>query len=326
MILLVGGAGYIGSHVNKFLYEQGYSTVIFDNLIYGHKEFVKWGEFVLGDLNSLKQLELLFAKYEIDAVMHFAAFAYVGESVVDPEKYYLNNVYNTINLLNTMKKFGVDKFVFSSSCAVYGSPSFIPLSEKHPLIPVNPYGRSKLMVEEILEDYSKAYGLKYISLRYFNAAGADLDGEIGERHCPETHLIPLVLDVALGKKEYIEIYGDDYDTFDGTCIRDYIHVLDIARAHFLALEFLKKNNTSNVFNLGNGQGYSVKQVIDVACRVTGVKIKSKIGSRRDGDPPKLIANYEKAKAILNWSPKFTKLEDIVESAWRWQKKDVKFLK
>jgi len=236
MILIVGGAGYIGSHINKFLHSQGKKTLILDNLSYGHPEFVKWGEFIEGDLSDENLLSQIFEKYPIDAVMHFAAFTYVGESVENPQKYYKNNLENTLNLLNLMKDYHVNKFIFSSTCAVYGEPEKLPLSEDHPLNPVNPYGNTKLMVEKILEDYSKAYDLNYVSLRYFNAAGADPDMEIGEWHNPETHLIPLILDAASGRRESVSIYGTDYPTPDGTCIRDYIHVLDLAQAHYKALE------------------------------------------------------------------------------------------
>lgn len=320
MILIVGGAGYIGSHVNKLLNQQGYKTVVFDNLIYGHKEAVKWGEFVLGDLSNIEQIRLVFQKYQIDAVMHFAAFAYVGESVEEPQKYYINNVANTLNLLQVMKEFNCNYFIFSSTCATYGEPQYIPIDEKHPQKPINPYGQSKLMVEKILNDYSNAYGLKYVSLRYFNAAGADIDAEIGENHNPETHLIPLVLDAALGKREDIKVFGTDYDTPDGSAIRDYIHVTDLADAHILALEYLQKDGKSDVFNLGNGDGYSVLEVIDMVKKVTKKDFKVTLTDRRAGDPAKLIGDATKAKEILGWKPKYFELETIIDTAWKWHKK------
>jgi len=319
MILVVGGAGYIGSHVNKMLAVKGHQTVVFDNLIYGHREFVKWGSFVLGDLADLEQLRSLFKKYRIKAVMHFAAFAYVGESVTDPQKYYLNNLRNSLNLLQAMIEANVDKIIFSSTCATYGTPVTIPIDESHPQVPINPYGQSKLMVEHILADYSRAYGLNYVSLRYFNAAGADPDGEIGEAHNPETHLIPLALDVALNKSECIKIFGHDYDTPDGTCIRDYIHVTDLASAHLLALEYLIGGGKSDYFNLGNGNGFSVNEVINKARIITGKNIRVEIAGRREGDPPVLVGLAEKAKAVLNWKPSYSELSDIITTAWLWHK-------
>ena len=264
MILIVGGAGYIGSHLNKEISKKGIKTVIFDNLSYGHRDFVKWGTFEKGDLGNIEDIRSVFRKYPIEAVMHFAAFTYVGESVEDPQKYYLNNVKNTLNLLQVMLEENVKYFVFSSTCATYGNPVEIPITENHPQNPINPYGKGKLIVETVLKDYSDAYGLKYASLRYFNAAGADPDGDVGELHDPETHLIPLILDVAAGKREDIKIFGTDYDTPDGTCIRDYIHVTDLAEAHILALEYLQNGGKSDFFNLGNGNGFSVKEVIETA--------------------------------------------------------------
>jgi UDP-glucose 4-epimerase len=320
MILIVGGAGYIGSHVNKELNKRGYKTVVFDNLIYGHKEFVKWGEFVLGDLNNKEHIRLVFEKYPIDAVMHFAAFAYVGESVIHPEKYYINNVLNTLNLLSIMKEYNVNKFIFSSTCATYGIPEELPITENHTQNPINPYGQSKLMIERIINDYDKAYGFKYITLRYFNAAGADIDVEIGELHNPETHLIPLVLDVAMGKRENIKIYGTDYNTSDGTCIRDYIHVLDLADAHILSLEYLLKGGKSDVFNLGNGKGYSVKEVIQAARKITCRDIKVVETTRRIGDADVLIGSSKKAENVLWWKPKFFDVDTIIRTAWNWHQK------
>jgi UDP-glucose 4-epimerase len=317
MILIVGGAGYIGSHTNKLLNEKGYETVVYDNLVYGHVDAVKWGEFVLGDLNDLQQLRLVFSKYNITAVMHFAAYAYVGESVDNPEKYYENNVSNTLNVLKVMREFSCKYFVFSSTCATYGDPQYLPIDEVHPQNPINPYGQTKLMVEKILKDYSKAYDINYVSLRYFNASGADMDAEIGESHDPETHLIPLILDVALGKRDNIKVFGTDYDTEDGSAIRDYIHVTDLAEAHILAFEYLKNSGSSDVFNLGNGDGYSVLEVIDVVRKVTNTEINVILTERRSGDPAKLVGNPDKAHKTLGWKPKFFELEKIISSAWIW---------
>lgn len=320
MVLIVGGAGYIGSHANKELTKRGYKTLILDNLVYGHRDSVKWGEFIEGDLGDTARLREIFTQYKIDAVMHFAAFAYVGESVTDPKKYYLNNVVNTLNLLNVMLEFGIKKFIFSSTCATYGNPVEIPITETHPQSPINPYGQSKLMVEKILADYSNAYALSYVALRYFNAAGADAETEIGEDHDPETHLIPLVLDVALGKRESISVFGSDYETKDGTAVRDYIHVTDLADAHILALEYLNNSNESTVFNLGNGLGYSVQEVIDVAKEVTQKEISTVYAPRREGDPSILIGSAEKAKELLGWNPQFPDLKSIIDTAWKWHQK------
>jgi len=320
MILIVGGAGYIGSHLNKEITKKGYGTVIFDNLSYGHEEFAKWGTIERGDLRNIWDIKRVFKKYPIEAVMHFAAFTYVGESVEDPQKYYLNNVKNTLNLLQVMLEENVKYFVFSSTCATYGNPVEIPITENHPQNPINPYGRSKLIVEQILKDYSDAYGLKYASLRYFNAAGADPDCEIGEMHDPETHLIPLVLDAASSKREDIKIFGTDYDTPDGTCIRDYIHVTDLADAHILALEYLQKGGKSDFFNLGNGNGFSVKEVVETTRKITGKPIKEVEVERRHGDPPVLIGSSKKAIETLKWKPKYYDLSKIIETAWKWHKK------
>ncbi|MDP3035858.1 MAG: UDP-glucose 4-epimerase GalE [Methanobacteriaceae archaeon] len=320
MILIVGGAGYIGSHVNKVLHENGEETLVLDNLSYGHEEFVKWGEFVKGDLSDTELLKNIFKKYSIEVVMHFAAFTCVGESVEDPQKYYMNNLKNTLNLLAVMKEFKVNKFIFSSTCAVYGEPEKLPLSEDHPLNPMSPYGSSKLMVEKILEDYSQAYDLRYVSLRYFNAAGADPSSEIGEWHNPETHLIPIILDAASGRRESVSIYGTDYPTPDGTCIRDYIHVLDLAQAHYKALKYLNNENKSQVFNLGNGNGFSVKEVIQTGQIVTGNQIKVIEDEPRPGDPPILVGSSEKARELLGWNPQWTNLQDIISTAWDWYQK------
>lgn len=320
MILIVGGAGYIGSHINKELNKKGYKTVVFDNLSSGKKELVKWGEFFEGDLGNIESIREVFRKYSIEAVLHFAAFKAVGESVVDPQKYYKNNVSNTLNLFEVMRESKVDKFIFSSSAAVFGTPQYIPIDENHPQNPINPYGETKLIVEHIMRDYSFSYDFKYVSLRYFNACGADLDGEIGEWQGSSSNLIPLVLDAAIGARENVKIFGVDYETPDGTCIRDYIHVTDLADAHVLALEYLLKGGESNYFNLGNGKGFSVKEVIAVAKKVTGIDFNVIETERRAGDPPILIADSKKAKEILRWNPKYADLETIVTSAWKWHKR------
>lgn len=320
MILIVGGAGYIGSHVNKALNEKGYDTVILDNLSYGHEESIKWGTFCKCDLSDINDVDEVFNKYDITAVMHFSSFIDVGESVKNPEKYYNNNVLNTMNLLHVMLKHNVKKFIFSSTCATYGIPQKIPLVEDHPQNPINPYGWTKLMVERILKDYDTAYGLKSVILRYFNASGADKSGIIGEAHNPETHLIPLVLDAAIGKRDDIKIFGTDYDTPDGTCIRDYIHVTDLADAHIKSLEYLEKNNKSNQFNLGNGQGFSVREIIESVKRVTGKNFHVTESERREGDPAILIGSSEKAKKELGWTPQYTDIDKIIETAWNWHQK------
>lgn len=320
MILIVGGAGYIGSHVNKLLFQKGIETIVFDSLVTGHADFVKWGVFQQGDLGDIEAIRNLFRAYPIDAVMHFAAYAYVGESVIDPQKYYLNNVRNTLNLLQAMLEKRISRFIFSSSCATYGDLVSIPIIEEQPQRPINPYGQSKLMVENILKDYSHSYNLRFAALRYFNAAGADPDAEIGEWHDPETHLIPLVLDAAAGIREDIKIFGTDYDTPDGTCIRDYIHVCDLAAAHVMALEYLIDGGKNESFNLGNGNGYSVNEVINVSRNITGLPIKTVSEARREGDPPVLVGSAEKAKTILKWKPKYQSLESIIETAWNWHQR------
>lgn len=322
MILIAGGAGYIGSHINKLLNKNGFRTVVFDSLVYGHREFVKWGEFVLGDLSDRDQIRLCFKRYPIDAVMHFSAFAYVGESVIHPGRYYLNNVSNTLNLLEVMKEANVRYFIFSSTCATYGIPHEMPIAEDHPQNPINPYGRSKLMIEEILKDYDRAYGMRHVNLRYFNAAGADPDGEIGERHDPETHLIPLAVYSALGVRDDIKIFGTDYPTKDGTCIRDYIHVSDLSDAHIKALEYLMDKDASNSFNLGNGIGHSVREIIDAVKRISRKDVRVIESERREGDPPVLISNYKKAVEVLGWRPRYADVDTIVETAYRWHSKDV----
>lgn len=321
MILIVGGAGYIGSHTNKLLNKRGYKTVVFDNLSSGHREFTKWGDFVLGDLSDRAQIAFCFENYPIKSVMHFSAFAYVGESVVDPEKYYLNNVSNTLNLLGVMKDFDVKYLIFSSTSATYGTPKKIPITEDHVQCPISPYGKSKLMIEEILKDYDRAYGFKHINLRYFNAAGADPDSEIGERHVPETHLIPLTIHTAMGLKKYAKIFGSNYSTRDGTCIRDYVHVVDLADAHIKALDYLVSENKSDVFNLGNNIGYSVREIIERIREISKTDFKTIEGRKREGDAPVLISSNEKVFKMLNWKPEFSQIDTIIETAWRWHNTD-----
>ena len=316
-ILVCGGAGYIGSHTNKELNVRGYETVVFDNLVYGHREAVKWGEFVHGDLANIEDIEKAFEGRRIDAVIHFAAFAYVGESVKEPEKYYFNNVSNTLNLLSVMRKHGCDKIIFSSTCATYGEPEKTPITEDMPQNPINPYGATKLMVERIRKDYRAAYGINFAVLRYFNAAGCDPEGEIGESHTPETHIIPLVLDAASGKREDIKVFGTDFPTHDGSCIRDYIHVTDLADAHIKALEYLNCGGESDFFNLGNAKGTSVLEVVDAVKRVTGKSFKVTLADRREGDPAILVGSAEKAAEILGWVPQYGDIDTIVSHAWNW---------
>lgn len=316
-ILVCGGAGYIGSHINKQLNREGYETVVFDNLIYGHREAVKWGTFVKGDLADEADIEAVFSAYKIDAVFHFAAYAYVGESVKEPEKYYYNNVVNTLNLLKVMKRHGCSQIIFSSTCATYGEPKKLPITEDMPQNPINPYGMTKLTVERILKDYQKAYGMQFVVLRYFNAAGADPDGEIGESHDPETHIIPLVLDAASGKRKDIQVFGTDYDTPDGSCIRDYIHVTDLADVHIKALHYLEEGNPGDCFNLGNTIGTSVLEVVESVKRVTGREFKVIRSERRQGDPAKLVGSSDKARKVLGWEPKYGDIDMIVAHAWKW---------
>lgn len=320
MILITGGAGYVGAHAAKALSTNGYTPLVLDNLVYGRREFVRWGELLVGDLADAALLKELFKTYPIKAVVHFAGYAYVGESVTDPAKYYRNNVANTLNLLEAMHAAGIKTFIFSSTCATYGVPQTIPISENHPLHPINPYGRSKLIVENILHDFSKAYGIRFVSLRYFNAAGADPAGEIGEWHNPETHLIPLALDAAVGKLKILNIFGTDYDTPDGTCIRDYIHVSDLATAHVQALEYLMSGGESINLNLGNGQGFSVRDVVTMVEKVTGKIVPIQTAWRRPGDPPVLVGSSNMAKQILGWRPAHDSLEDIITTAWNWHSK------
>jgi UDP-glucose 4-epimerase len=319
-ILVTGGAGYIGSHAVLALLQAGYEVIILDNLVYGHRDLVEkvlQVELVVGDTSDRALLDQLFQSRDIAAVMHFSAYAYVGESVTDPAKYYRNNVVGTLTLLEAMQAASVNKFVFSSTCATYGVPRVIPIPENHPQNPINPYGATKLMVERILSDFATAYGFKSVIFRYFNAAGADPHGKLGEDHNPETHLIPLILQTALGKRESISVFGTDYPTDDGTCIRDYIHVNDLADAHVLGLEYLLRGGDSEVFNLGNGNGFSVKEVIETAKSITGRDIKVVECDRRPGDPPVLIGSSDKARKILNWQPQYSSLKEIISHAWQW---------
>ena len=317
-LLVLGGAGYIGSHTAVELLDRGHEVVIADNLITGYKQAVpKEAVFYQGDIRDYNFLNNLFKKEKIDAVIHFAAFSLVGESVTNPLKYYENNLYGTKVLLQAMIDNNVDKIVFSSTAATYGEPENIPILEDDRTCPTNPYGETKLAMEKMMKWSANAYQLRYVSLRYFNACGAHKSGKLGEAHNPESHLIPLVLQVPNGKRESVSIYGTDYDTPDGTCIRDYIHVTDLAEAHILAVEYLMKGGESNVFNLGNGVGYSVREVIETARKVTGHPIPAVETPRRAGDPARLVASGEKAKTVLGWEPKITSLEDIIRSAWVW---------
>jgi UDP-glucose 4-epimerase len=317
-VLVTGGAGYIGSHTVRRLMEKGFEVIVLDNLSRGHKESIpENAHFENADLLNENSLRNAIKKYKIDAVIHFAAFAYVGESVENPGLYYMNNVVGSFNLIKIVNELGIKKFVFSSTCSIYGNPENVPISEKEPANPINPYARTKYMIENILNDYDTSHGLKYVALRYFNAAGDSDNGLIGESHDPEPHLIPLVLFTALGKRKSIKIYGDDYPTKDGTCIRDYIHVNDLADAHIRALEYIGSGE-STVINLGTGNGYSVKEIVDAAGRITGKKIESEIVERRAGDPAVLIADNKKAKELLGWIPEYS-LDRILETAWNWHK-------
>lgn len=318
-ILVCGGAGYIGSHMVAELLEDGQDVVILDNLEKGHKDALLGGKLYIGDLRDKEILNKIFTENNIEAVIDFAAYSLVGESMTEPLKYFNNNVYGTISLLEAMKEHNVKYIVFSSTAATYGEPECVPILEDSKTIPTNAYGESKLLVEKILNWCDKAYGIKYTTLRYFNAAGAHINGKIGEDHSPETHLIPLILNVALGKRDEILIFGDDYDTKDGSCIRDYIHVSDLASAHSLALKRLMNGGESRIYNLGNGTGFSVKEMIDIARKVTGHEIPAKVAPRRAGDPAILIASSEKAMKELNWKPKFNSVETIIETAWNWHK-------
>ncbi|MBI4207748.1 MAG: UDP-glucose 4-epimerase GalE [Betaproteobacteria bacterium] len=318
-ILVVGGAGYIGSHMTKMLLEAGHRVVVMDNLSTGFREaVVPGGEFVETDLADRARLEALFRAQRFDGVLHFASFIQVGESMTQPAKYYRNNVVHTVNLLDAMVQHGVTRFIFSSSAAIFGEPQYVPVDEEHPKLPTNPYGRSKWMVEQVLADYERAYGLRHSCLRYFNAAGADPDAALGERHEPETHLIPLVLQAASGRRPAITVFGTDYDTPDGTCVRDYVHVTDLCQAHLLALERLARGAESRAYNLGNGSGFSVKQVIDAAGEVTGSRVAVVKAPRRAGDPARLVADSTRARKELGWRPRHAELETIIRHAWAWE--------
>ncbi len=304
----------------KCLHQAGCELTTLDNLSGGYADAVRWGELVEGDLADRGLLEALVQRGRFDAVMHFASFIQVGESMVEPARYYQNNLLNTLQLLDVMRAHGVQRFVFSSTAATFGEPQYSPIDEAHPQQPINPYGRSKLMVEQVLADYDRAYGLQSVSLRYFNAAGADPEGELGERHLPETHLIPLVLQAASGRRPHIAVYGRDYDTPDGTCIRDYIHVSDLCEAHWLALQSLCSGGPSQAYNLGNGLGFSVQEVIETAQRVTGRPIPVVEGPRRPGDPARLVADATLARQRLGWQPRYASLDTIVAHAWGWEQK------
>ena len=317
-ILVVGGAGYIGSHRVTQLATAGAAVLTRDNLSHGYRDAVRYGEFIEGDLGDAALLDQVFSEHSIDAVMHFAAFIEVGESVVKPAKYYRNNFCNTQALLDAMLKHDIGYFIFSSTAAIFGEPEYTPIDEKHRKHPINPYGHSKLMVEQLLSDYDNAYGLRSACLRYFNAAGADPDGELGERHVPETHLIPLILQAASGRRYDIKVFGNDYATDDGTCVRDYVHINDLCEAHSLALKYIQDNDTSVQYNLGNGKGFSVQQVIDSVREVSGKGFKVTHDARRPGDPAILVADSSLAMSELGWQPKHTELESIIETAWNWE--------
>lgn len=317
-ILVTGGAGYIGSHTVSELIKQGHEVIVYDNLVYGHRKNVdKKARFVPGDINDTKKLSDLMHETKPDAVIHFAAFAYVGESVQNPAKYYSNNVSAGINLLECMNKNDIKNIVFSSSCAIFGQPQNIPISENEKKSPLSPYGQTKLIFEHILEDFDKAYGLKSVCLRYFNAAGASLNGENGEDHNPETHLIPLTIKAAIDPKFSLKVFGKDYETRDGTCIRDYIHILDLADAHIKSLDYLLKNKKSAQFNLGSETGYSVMEIIEGVEKASGRKVKYRLGPRREGDPAVLVADSSKIKSQLDWNPHYSGLETIIKTAWNW---------
>ncbi len=317
-ILVVGGAGYIGSHMVKRLAQDGHEVVVLDDLSTGHREAARFGEMVEGDLGDSALLDRLLGQRRFAAVMHFGAYSQVGESLRRPAAYYRNNVLHTLNLLDAMRAHGVERLVFASTAAIFGEPVYIPMDETHPLLPINPYGRSKRMVEEMLADYEQAYGLQWAALRYFNAAGADPEGDLGEWHDPETHLIPIILQVASGRRPEVQVFGDDYDTPDGTCIRDYVHVTDLCDAHARAMDYLRSGRPGRAWNLGNGAGFSVREVIDTARRVTGREIPLRVMPRRPGDPARLVADSAAARQELGWRPRFADLETIITHAWRWE--------
>jgi UDP-glucose-4-epimerase GalE len=319
-VLVTGGAGYIGAHCCKELAARGFQPVVYDSLVTGHREFVRWGPLFEGDIGDAAGLDAVCRTFKIDAALHFAAFIEVGESVADPLKYYGNNLAGALQLVRALVRHGIRRVVFSSSAAVYGAPREVPIDETHPTLPLSPYGRTKLMVEQLLTDCEQAYGLRCMALRYFNAAGADPEAQIGEWHDPESHLIPRVLDAAKNGERPIQVYGTDYPTPDGSCIRDYIHVADLARAHALAIEALLDGSPGGAFNLGQGKGYSVLEVLREAARITGRKLTVQTGPRRPGDPPVLIASNWKARDMLGWVPEQSSLDDIIASAWKWHQK------
>jgi UDP-arabinose 4-epimerase len=318
-IMVTGGAGYIGSHACKALASAGYRPIAYDSLVRGHREAVRWGPLVEGDLADRSLVIDTIRRYDVAAIMHFAAFAYVGESMAQPELYFRNNVINSLGLLEAMRETGIKSMVFSSTCATYGIPDKVPIAEDSPQRPVNPYGESKLMIERALHWHGLAHGVAHVALRYFNAAGADPEGEAGELHEPETHLIPLVLHAALGQRPEIEIYGTDYPTPDGTAIRDYIHVSDLADAHVRALGYLERGGASTALNLATGRGYSVREVIAAAERVTGHRVPGREVGRRAGDPPALVADATRARELLGWTPRFSDLDTIIATAWKWER-------
>ncbi len=319
-VLVVGGAGYVGSHMVQVLLDAGHVPVTFDSLVTGYRDAVPGGHFVHADLGDGKALDAVFAEHRIDVVMHFASFIQVGESVKAPGKYYHNNFSNTLALLDAMVKAGVGRFIFSSTAAIFGEPEYVPLDERHPQRPINPYGMSKQMVERALADYDRAHGLRSVCLRYFNAAGAHPNGRLGERHEPESHLIPLLLQVASGRRNHISVFGRDYDTPDGTCIRDYIHILDLCQAHMLAVQWLMQGGASAQFNLGNGSGFSVLDVLNSVERITGRKVKVIDAPRREGDPARLVADSRLIRERLGWKPEYADIDVMVRHAWQWEQK------
>lgn len=316
-VLVTGGAGYIGSHTCKALAQAGYRPISFDNLVYGHRWAVKWGPLVEGDLADAPRLRDVLDGYPISAVVHFAAYAYVGESMENPSKYFQNNVAGTLNLLDAAVAHGIRHLVFSSTCATYGLPKQVPITDSHPQSPVNPYGESKLFIERVLRWFDTAHGLRSVALRYFNAAGADPQGEVGEDHTPETHLIPLVIQAALGLRPQVDVYGTDYPTADGTAMRDYIHVRDLAAAHVSALEYLQSDGETIALNLGTGRGYSVREVIAAVERLSGKSVPAREAPRRPGDPPALVADASGAQRLLGWTPQYSTLDQIITTAWNW---------
>ena len=320
-VLVTGGAGYVGSHCCKAFAKSGWNVVTFDNFSRGWRDLVQWGDVIEGDIMDPAALKAAMEQVKPNAVAHFAAFAYVGESVSDPGMYYRNNTLGTINILDAMVGANIDKLIFSSTCATYGVPERVPMDETISQSPINPYGWSKLFVEKILDDYDRAHGLKSVKLRYFNAAGADFDAETGERHEPETHLIPLALQGQLKDGFELTVFGDDFDTRDGTCVRDYIHVMDLADAHLRALYYLQDGNASNVFNLGTGTGTTVMEIVEAVERVSGAPVKRAVGRRREGDPPALVASADKARDVLGWVPQHSDIDTIIQTAWNWHQKE-----